>query len=73
MLRRILTCFSLFFNLIRVNWQIIRGVWRISTIPQPIVSIFGGARLPKETHYFEKIHELAERFTSHTISVITGE
>ncbi|MCX5925232.1 MAG: TIGR00730 family Rossman fold protein [Candidatus Dependentiae bacterium] len=72
MLRRILTCFSLFFNLIRVNWQIIKGVWRISTIPQPIVSIFGGARLPKETHYLEKVHELAERFTSHAISVITG-
>jgi len=56
----------------RVNWQIIKGVWHISTIPHPIVSIFGGARLPQETHYFEKVHQLAERFTSHAISVLTG-
>lgn len=70
--RRIAMCFSLFLDLVRVSWQIMRGAWHISKLPQPIVSIFGGSKLPKKTDYFEKVHELSQRFINSGISVLTG-
>ncbi len=63
---------SFFFNLHRVFWQTLRGAWRISSIPRPIVTIFGGANLASSSPYVEQIQMLAERFTDNHISVLTG-
>jgi uncharacterized protein (TIGR00730 family) len=72
MIKRLSHCFLLFFKLLHVVYQMIYGAWRVSKINQPIVSIFGGARLSKETDYFRKAHELAAHFANHGISVLTG-
>lgn len=69
---RIKLCVSLTFNLIRVFGQLIYGAWRISKVPMPIVSIFGGSRLKKNDFYFGKAFELANRFVTSGISVLTG-
>jgi len=63
---------SFFFKLHRVLWQILYGAWKISAIPRPIVTIFGGSNLSRNSVYVEQIQRLAERFTDHNISVLTG-
>ena len=71
-LQRIGLCFSLFFDLFKGFWQLLYGVWRISKLPHPIVSIFGGARLKKEDPYFSQAFELGKKFVEDDISVLTG-
>jgi len=61
-----------FFRWIRVLWQLLYGVWRISKLPQPIVSIFGGARIAGDDRYFHSAHALGKRLVEMDISVLTG-
>lgn len=70
--RKLITGFSLFYDLVSVSWQIMRGARLISKVPQPIVSIFGGGKLARESDYFEKIRGLAHRFVNNNISVLSG-
>lgn len=71
-LKRILSLGSLFFHMTRVVFQLLYGFWRISKLEQPIVSIFGSARLAQDEIYFKQAHELAQRFIINDISVLAG-
>lgn len=70
--QRIIMTGKLFFRLIRVFFQMIYGAWRISKLPQPIISIFGGSRLSLDNPYAIQAHDLANRFVGRDISVLTG-
>lgn len=59
-------------KLIHVFGQMIYGVWRISKIQQPIVTIFGGARFPAGDFYFKQAHQVAQQLINENISVLTG-
>jgi len=48
------------------------GIWRISGLEKPIVSIFGGARFKQNDYYAKQAHELAQLFVNDGISVLTG-
>lgn len=72
MIKRLGICLKQFFSLLRVFWQMMYGTWRVSKLPQPIVSIFGGARVSGKDPYFQKAHQLGERFIELDISVLTG-
>jgi uncharacterized protein (TIGR00730 family) len=72
MFRRAGMCCHEFWGLFKVFWQLLYGIWRLSRLHQPIVSVFGGARLTGEDPYFKKAHILSERFVDHDISVVTG-
>lgn len=65
-------CLGVMGRLTRVFFQTIYGVYRISRLEEPIVSIFGGARISGEDIYFQKAHELAQRLVEQNISVLTG-
>jgi len=65
-------CCKTFFQWIGVLWQLLYGVWRVSKLPRPIVSIFGGARIAGDDVYFHKAHELGQRLVELDISVLTG-
>ncbi len=71
-LRRLKLCGSLFFNLMRVFWQLLYGAWKVSKLQQPIVSIFGGARFAQDDVYARQANELAHMFVLNNISVLTG-
>lgn len=71
-LKRLKALIILFFHMIRVFFQLLCGFWRVSTLEQPIVSIFGSARLAEDQIYFKQAHELGQRFVAHNISVLTG-
>jgi len=62
----------LFFKLMRVWMQLLYGAWRVSSLPQPIVSIFGGSRLPQDNIYATQAVQIAQWLVEHNISVLTG-
>jgi len=53
-------------------FRLIGGVWTLSILKPPIVSVFGGSKLGQDHEYAQKAHELAQRLIEHNISVITG-
>ncbi|MBI2775180.1 TIGR00730 family Rossman fold protein [Candidatus Dependentiae bacterium] len=57
---------------LRTTIQVIYGVWKISKLPQPIVTVFGGSRLAQDTIYARQAHLLAHKLIEHELSVITG-
>lgn len=72
MFQRLTACISLFLKLMRVTFQLLYGAWRVLKVPKPIISIFGGARLPQKDPYAQKAGELAQRLVDANISVLTG-
>lgn len=56
----------------RVFRQTLYGIWRLFSIPDPKVTIFGSARLEPDDTYAKQAHELGGKFVSNGISVITG-
>lgn len=65
-------CCTLFFRLARVFFQMLYGAWRVSRVPVPIVSIFGGARFKLDDPYAKQAHQLAKKLVEADISVLTG-
>ncbi len=70
--RRIIWCCGFFFKMLRVVFQTTYGVWKVSRLPKPLISIFGGAQLKKNDRYWRMAHELAAKLTAVDISVLTG-
>jgi uncharacterized protein (TIGR00730 family) len=64
--------FSVYKSLIKTMFQLMKGIWKISRLPGPIVSIFGGSKLATISPYEVTAHELAGLLIKHNISVITG-
>ena len=62
----------LFGHLLHTTFQMLYGGWRITKLPQPIVSIFGSSRLKQYTPYTKKAHELGRRFMENGVSILTG-
>ena len=63
---------QLFWHLSRTTFQMLYGTWRISKLPQPVVSIFGGSRLKLDTPYARKAQQLGIRLIERNISILTG-
>lgn len=72
LLKKIKESIILFWDLTKVSWQIIFGQWTISGIAKPIVTIFGGAHLPKDNKYAALAQKVASQLVASDISVITG-
>jgi len=70
--QRIGQCISLSWKFLRVFSQIIYGVWRVSKLPQPIISIFGSSKLPQSDRYSYEANQIAAWLAEQKISVITG-
>lgn len=50
----------------------VTGVWKISKLTPPIVTVFGGSKLDQEHAYAKKANELGKLLVANGISVITG-
>lgn len=64
--------FSVYKSLIKTIFQLMYGIWKIGHMPGPIVSIFGGSKLQKESPWADSAYKLANLLIQHEISVITG-
>lgn len=66
-------CFKVAMQLLKVNVQIINGLWKIGKLTQPCVSIFGGSRNFHHEDYYRDVAARAAHLLSHNdISVLTG-
>lgn len=70
--RRLAHCLMVWARFTHVSWQVLYGVWRITVLRGPIVSIFGGSRIDKTNYYFTQAHWIASQLVARDISVITG-
>jgi predicted Rossmann-fold nucleotide-binding protein len=61
-----------FFNTMHSHFQLIHGIWKISNIKGPIVSIFGGAQVPIDDIYTRQAHLLAQKIVALHINIMTG-
>jgi hypothetical protein len=65
-------CSALAYHFFHVFLQIIYGVWRVSKLPHPIVSIFGSAKVSQGDKYAQEANLIASLFVEQGISVLTG-
>lgn len=64
--------YSTYKSLIKTTFQLMYGIWKISSLTGPVVSIFGGSKVQKLSPYAEHAYKLANLLIQHEISVITG-
>lgn len=72
MVRRIFDCIMTFFRLQSVVMQQVYGAWRVSSLPRPIITIFGGSHFDQKDVYAKQAHDLARMFAEEGVSVLTG-
>lgn len=71
-LQRLKRCLVLFFDLIPVVMQIVYGLWRLSKLTHPIITIFGGSKVQQDSEFARQATQLAQMLVDHDISVLTG-
>ncbi len=55
-----------------ITGQLLYGVWYLSKLQDPIITVFGGARLKPEDPYAQATTELAHQLAEKGLSVLTG-
>lgn len=59
-------------GVLRELFQIMYGQYKILKLPQPTISIFGGARLSQDDAYTKEAFEIGSKLASEGFSVLTG-
>jgi uncharacterized protein (TIGR00730 family) len=54
------------------NCRLLKGMWKLTKLPQPAVTIFGSSRTPFESIHGERSCAIAKKLTLGGFSVITG-
>lgn len=70
--QRIKKCLAACWHLVKEAFQIVHGIWHITGLPTSCISIFGGSRLPENSHYSTMAGELARKLVEHNFSILTG-
>ncbi|MDR3550879.1 MAG: TIGR00730 family Rossman fold protein [Candidatus Babeliales bacterium] len=70
--RRLGQCFHTAWGWTKILVQVVRGVWKVSSLDEPIVTVFGGSRFLQTDPYALQAHKLAQMFVDHDVSVLTG-
>ncbi len=52
--------------------RVVYGVWRLSKLKKPVVTVFGGSKIEQGHAYAQQAHQLGKMLIEHDISVITG-
>jgi uncharacterized protein (TIGR00730 family) len=71
-LRRLWQCITVGAHLGREVIQILHGVYQISKLPGPCISIFGGSRLEQNNKYAQQAGQLADMLAGKGVTVLTG-
>ena len=59
-------------SLFITNYYLIKGMWKLTKLPQPAVTIFGSSRLPEDSPYAKSAMALAKKLALKRFSIITG-
>lgn len=58
--------------IIKTSFQLLYGVYRLSKLRRPIVTILGAAYAQEKSEYYDKAYNFAKKCAEHKISIITG-
>lgn len=72
MSRRIKAFFSFIQELGSLARRLMVGMWKLTRLPQPAITIFGSARLTLESEHSKEACALAKKLTDNGFSIITG-
>lgn len=70
--QRLRQCLTAAWHLTKETLRITRGIWHITSLPCPSITILGGSRLTPDDHYTLMAGELAKKLVLHNFSIITG-
>lgn len=59
-------------SLFKTSIRLIIGMWRLTRMPQPAITIFGGARIAIDSPYAQKATALAKILAGDGFTIITG-
>lgn len=59
-------------ELLYTNVRLLIGMWKLTRLPQPAVTIFGSARANPESHLAHKTTLIAHKLSAEGFSIITG-
>lgn len=71
-LQRMWSALKAMRTLIKLDFEMVSGIWKISRMKKPIVSIFGGSRFNLSDPYAQMASKLAQICVENGISVMTG-
>ena len=69
---RIVAYSHFLMDLLFTNVRLIIGMWKLTRVPQPAVTIFGSARVNQESNLAHKTTLIANRLAHEGFSIITG-
>lgn len=71
-LRRIGSCITVGWNLLRATVHTVYGMYKITRLSKPCVTIFGGSKLAVDSLYAQQAGTLAKKLVEADIAVLTG-
>jgi len=63
---------GLFFRALRAGWQLVRCSYYLVRMHGPIVTIFGGGRVKRDSDYAKVVYQFAQLCASDGFSILTG-
>lgn len=59
-------------SLMVTNGHLLLGMWRLTKLPQPAITVFGSSRLPFDSIHGERACTLSKKLTLGGFSIVTG-
>lgn len=59
-------------SVFKLNVRLLSGMWRLTKLTQPAVTIFGGARVELQDKIAQQASHLSKKLVEHGYSIITG-
>lgn len=59
-------------SLFGINMRLLWGIWKLTKLKQPAITVFGGARIEHDNKHAKNAAALAKKLVSHGFSIITG-
>ncbi len=72
MFRRLKYYGRFLISLFKLNMRLLWGMWKLTKLPQPAITFFGGTRIKHESIHTKNAADLAKKLVSHGYSIITG-
>ena len=70
--RRLRYWFRFVRSVLGLVWRLLKGMWQLSRLFQPAVTIFGGSRIKLEEPVAQQASQLAKKLAESGYSIITG-
>ncbi|MCF7799804.1 TIGR00730 family Rossman fold protein [Candidatus Babeliales bacterium] len=70
--QRLREYFKFLKSLFKTNIRLLYGMWRLTKLPQPAITIFGSARVDSSSEIYQQARKMAKLLAAEEFSIITG-